>query len=133
MLSYIERVPTPKVDAPELSDCPYGHRLSRVAGRIGIFYYVGNIVYDIDGISTKPTSVRESAKPTLFFLLTVSLIEKGQKRDGQTACGNQQTDYPHEYHNNIRSSHITHLPSYVGPIPQASRLGRMPPCQWVLS
>ncbi len=33
----------------------------------GLLYYVGNIVYDIDGISTKSTSVRESAKPTLFF------------------------------------------------------------------
>ena len=38
-----------------------------------------------------------------LFLLTVSLIEKGQKRNNQTAKGNQQANYPYKYQNDIRS------------------------------
>ena len=63
----------------------------------------------------------------IFLFLTLirarlSLIEKGEKRYDQTAKGNQKTNDPNEYQNNIRSCHITHLPSYV--IQQAGTLIR---------
>ena len=83
----------------EQGKCPYGHCLS--CGLTG---------------------------QAFLFLLTVSLIEKGQKRNNQTSKGNQQPDYPYEYQNNIRSRHITHLPSYVLLASQGYWLGRQPPC-----
>ncbi|MCD8084001.1 MAG: hypothetical protein LUE86_10975 [Clostridiales bacterium] len=80
----LKRKPIPKWMLPKGAKCPYGHRLSR--------WQTGE---------------------AFLFLLTVPLIEKGQTRNNQTSKGNQQANYPYQYQNDIRSRHITHLPSYV--------------------